>query len=95
MLASEPGLLWNEHHTRRAYTKEIANSLDIEANSRTVLAKTETKNMAKSDFNVGGIPLSREELSSAYRAFQKFDKDESGAIDTKVSRGKICHEKRV
>ena len=36
------------------------------------------------DFNVGGVPLSREELSSAYRAFQKFDKDESGAIDTKV-----------
>jgi len=33
---------------------------------------------------VGGIPLSREELSAAYTAFQRFDRDGSGAIDTKV-----------
>ena len=35
-------------------------------------------------FVVNGVTLSKEDLAEAYRAFQRFDKDDSGAIDTKV-----------
>ena len=31
-----------------------------------------------------GVQLTKDDLAAAYRAFQRFDKDGSGAIDTKV-----------
>lgn len=37
-------------------------------------------------YTVDGIRLSKEDLAAAYRAFQRFDKDGSGAIDTKVQK---------
>lgn len=37
--------------------------------------------------DVNGVRLSKEDLAEAYRAFQRFDKDGSGAIDTKVMCG--------
>ena len=38
---------------------------------------------------IDGVPLSRDDLALAYRAFQKFDKDGSGAIDTKVTYNEL------
>ncbi len=35
---------------------------------------------------VCGVRLSKSDLAAAYRAFQRFDRDKSGAIDTKVKR---------
>ena len=46
-------------------------------------------------YNVGGIRLSKEDLAEAYRAFQRFDKDGSGAIDTKVTKVEINTVKNI
>ncbi len=37
-----------------------------------------------SNYKVDGVALSKDDLNAAITAFQRFDKDNSGAIDTKV-----------